>query len=51
MKSITLSIILLLSLASCQSAPPPPPEPEGDKTSVNPPIVYLIDLYQKGESN
>jgi hypothetical protein len=46
---VKLLTILLISvvLVGCQSAPPPPPEPKGEKSEVNPPIVFLIDLYQK----
>ncbi len=40
-----LGLIAALALTACSNTPPPPPEPEGDEANVNPPIVFLIDLY------
>ncbi len=44
---LLIAVLPLLALSACSNTPPPPPEPEGDKINVNPPIVFLIDLYQK----
>ncbi|WP_299496358.1 hypothetical protein [uncultured Shewanella sp.] len=41
-----LFFVAAIVLSACSSIPKPV-EPEGDKSNVNPPVVYLIELYKK----
>lgn len=51
-KFLMITLVITTSfLFGCQSAPPKPPEPIGEKSSVNPSTVYLIDLYKKEVNN